>query len=155
MRARVEDLLGSPVQLRPATAADRPGLVRIWRRAVEATHAFLTPGEVDRIEAQVRADVLPALAVTVAVRDHTPVGWIGVDGDRVEALFVDPGAHRGGVGTALLDSVVSVRPVVLLDVNEQNPGALAFYLARGFVRTGRSERDAEGRPFPVIHLRRG
>lgn len=142
-------------EFRAAEVSDRPALVAIWRRAVDATHHFLPPGEADRIEAQVRDEVVPALAMTVAVLDGTPVGWIAVDGNRVEALFVDPSAHRRGVGSALLDAVTASLPVVELDVNEQNPAAVAFYRARGFEQTGRSEHDEDGRPYPLLHLRRG
>ncbi|WP_240157128.1 GNAT family N-acetyltransferase [Pseudonocardia broussonetiae] len=148
--------------LRPAADGDRPALLRIWRRAVEATHGFLTPADVDEIEEQVRAAALPALALTVAQRsDGALLGWVGVHGDRraravrVEALFVDPAAHRLGVGTALLGAATPAMGRVELDVNEQNPSALAFYERHGFVRVGRSERDGEGRPFPLLHLRRG
>ncbi|WP_224390984.1 acetyltransferase [Pseudonocardia sp. ICBG1293] len=141
--------------VRAATAADHPALVRVWRRAVEATHTFLTPADVDAIEHEVRTAALPALAVSVAQRDDgTPIGWIGVHGDRVEALFVDPSSHRRGVGSALLAAATDGMAHVELDVNEQNPSALAFYTRHGFVRTGRSERDGRGRPFPLLHLRR-
>lgn len=146
---------GTPT-LRPAADDDRPALLRIWRRAVEATHDFLTPADVDGIEMQVRTAALPAPAVTVAQRpDGALLGWVGVHGARVEALFVDPDAHRRGVGTALLAAATAGAPSVELDVNEQNPSALAFYERHGFVRVGRSERDGEGRPFPLLHLRRG
>ncbi len=75
-------------------------------------------------------------------------------GHRVEMLFVDPALHGRGIGRALLDAVGRGLPVVELDVNEQNPGALAFYRALGFEVTGRSETDDQGRPFPLLHLRR-
>ena len=68
-------------------------------------------------------------------------------------LFVEPDAHGRGVGTALLDAVAARAPLTV-DVNEQNPAAHAFYRARGFVETGRSPLDGEGRPFPLVHLRR-
>ncbi|BBG05517.1 MULTISPECIES: acetyltransferase [Pseudonocardia] len=142
--------------LRTATVRDRPALVGIWRRAVEATHDFLTRGDIDEIETEVRTAALPGLDVTLAERGAgIPAGWIGVDGTRVEALFVDPSEHRRGVGTALLISAIATVPEVTVDVNEQNPSALRFYLRHGFVQVGRSERDGKGRPFPLLHLRRG
>jgi putative acetyltransferase len=39
------------------------------------------------------------------------------------------------------------------DVNEQNAQAVDFYEHLGFERTGRSEMDNQGRPYPLIHLR--
>lgn len=147
--------MSSSPTVRTATPADHPELVRIWRRAVEATHTFLAPDDVDEIETEVRTAALPALSVLVAQHaDGTPVGWIGTDGHRVEALFVDPSAHGRGVGSALLAAATVGTARVELDVNEQNPGAVGFYERLGFVRTGRSERDGRGRPFPLLHLRR-
>jgi putative acetyltransferase len=40
-----------------------------------------------------------------------------------------------------------------VDASEQAANALPFYEARGFVRTGRSETDPDGRPYPLVHLR--
>ena len=39
-----------------------------------------------------------------------------------------------------------------VDVNEQNPGALAFYKKHGFEIASRDEYDDAGRPFPILHL---
>ena len=69
-------------------------------------------------------------------------------------LFVDPAAQRRGVGTALLEDVASQLGELRLDVNEQNPSARAFYEAKGFREVGRSDVDGQGRPFPLLHLRR-
>lgn len=145
--------MSSAPACRPAREDEYPALVQIWRRAVEATHTFLTKGDIDELEPQVRDLVLPNLDVSVATLDGDLVGWMGVQDSHVEALFVDPWAHRRGVGKALLVSGTASFPVVTVDVNEQNPEALAFYEAQGFARTGRSELDADGRPFPLIHLR--
>ena len=41
-----------------------------------------------------------------------------------------------------------------LDVNEQNPEAIAFYTRRGFEVIGRSETDDAGRPYPLLHMRK-
>jgi putative acetyltransferase len=41
-----------------------------------------------------------------------------------------------------------------VDVNEQNDGAIGFYGHLGFEVTGRSEFDDQGRPYPLLHLRR-
>ncbi|WP_018331526.1 acetyltransferase [Actinomycetospora chiangmaiensis] len=140
------------MQLRDAAPADLEVLVGIWRRAVEATHRFLTTSVIDGLEERLRAD-LPRAAVRVAVGpDDGPLGFLAARGGEVDMLFVDPAAHGRGIGTALLDDVRA--PILTLQVNEQNPGARAWYRRRGFVETARSETDADGRPYPLIHLRR-
>ena len=63
--------------------------------------------------------------------------------------------HKGGEwGAALLEHVAQDQPELRLDVNEQNPAAVAFYTAKGFTQVGRSEVDGQGRPFPLLHLAR-
>lgn len=37
-------------------------------------------------------------------------------------------------------------------VDEEDPAAVGFYLHYGFVQTGRSPLDGEGRPFPLLHM---
>lgn len=146
-------MTGGGTALRPASPHDVEALVRVWRRAVEATHHFLAAGDVDRYEPVVRA-ALPGLEVVVAERAGRVWGFAAADGGRVEMLFVDPDVHGTGVGSTLLARVTQGWPVVDLDVNEGNRGARAFYARRGFVEVGRSAVDGEGRPYPLLHLRR-
>ena len=50
----------------------------------------------------------------------------------------------------------ALRPGALaVDVNEQNWPARSFYEALGFVVIGRSPLDDTGRPYPILHMRRG
>ena len=39
-----------------------------------------------------------------------------------------------------------------VDVNEQNPQALAFYKRQGFRIVGRSAQDGQGMPYPLLHM---
>lgn len=148
-----------PITLLPATAEHHPAVLGVWRRAVEATHDFLSPADIAGVERAIREVYLRAVRLTVALRDDAPVGFVGVSGDpgeplSIEMLFVDPDAHGRGVGTSLLEAAADNHAEVLVDVNEQNPAALGFYLSRGFTRVGRSDLDGEGNPFPLLHLRR-
>ncbi|WP_243697104.1 acetyltransferase [Aeromicrobium phragmitis] len=142
------------LNLRPATSGDDLVLADLWRRAVEATHDFLSPEDVDFYAGHIRDVYLPALKVTVAEFDGAVVGFVGTQEHRLEMLFVEPDAHGRGVGTALVEHVAAQHPVLELDVNEQNPAARGFYASLGFEVVGRSPLDGEGRPFPLLHLRR-
>ena len=141
--------------LRPAEPEDFPTLSEVWERSVRATHCFLTEMDVLSLKPQV-GKYLEAVDVTVAfAATGETVGFIGVSGaspKRVEMLFVDPAFFRRGVGRLLLTHVLRDGSAEL-DVNEQNPEALRFYEAFGFVVSGRSPLDGEGRPFPLLHLR--
>lgn len=139
--------------IRDARPADLDLLVAVWRRAVEATHHFLASGEVDELEPQCRAG-LARTRVRVTTGSDGPVGFLSGSGGEVAMLFVDPSVHGRGAGTALVEDAAAHHPVLIVDVNEQNPVARAWYERRGFVEIGRSETDADGRPYPLLRLRR-
>ncbi|MFZ2527881.1 MAG: acetyltransferase [Rhodococcus sp. (in: high G+C Gram-positive bacteria)] len=148
------DTLENPrVELRAgAGEPDFGRLVEVWRSAVRATHHFLSSQDIAFYEDRMAREYLPAVDVTVAVVDGRIVGFSGLAEGRLEMLFVDDD-HRGtGVGSVLLADALHRYPALTLDVNEQNPTALAFYQRRGFVVTGRSDLDGDGRPFPLLHL---
>ena len=85
-----------------------------------------------------------------------PAGFMAFNGLQVEMLFVEPAYFGKGVGKALLQlaqqRAASKGLPLTLDVNEQNPDALAFYRHMGFTVTGRSPLDSAGRPYPLLHM---
>ncbi|UYO02030.1 GNAT family N-acetyltransferase [Paenibacillus sp. PSB04] len=133
---------------------DHDYLVELWYRAVRETHAFLTEADIAFYRRIVDEQALKHVEVWVEKDDSgVPLGFIGLDGGMVEMLFVDPDRHGQGIGTRLLRYAEQLKGSRLrVDVNEQNDGAFAFYQRYGFVRTGRSELDGSGRPFPLLHL---
>ena len=143
------------VRIRDVRDEDLTSLLRIWRAAVEASHGFLTSEDVDRYEIVVAA-YLPQMGdLRVAVdADDAPLGFIAQDAGEIHMLFISPDAQGRGVGSALLEHVAQDHLELRLDVNEQNPSALAFYIAKGFKQVGRSEVDGQGRPFPLLQLAR-
>ena len=139
--------------IRQGIAADYPQLLDIWLRAVRATHHFLQPCDIDALLPQLRDLYFPAVELWVAVdTDDQPLGFIGFNENHVEMLFVAPARHGQGIGRALLDFGRQSRSTMSVDVNEQNPQATGFYQHYGFVQTGRSPLDGEGRPFPLLHM---
>jgi putative acetyltransferase len=127
--------------------------VAIWRGAVEATHEFLTAEDIDYYEKRLAREYLGLVEITVATFDGTPVGFSGLADGTLEMLFVEPEHRFRGVGSELLRDGIAKVPDLSIDVNEQNPQAVGFYLHHGFVMVGRSATDADGRPFPILHLR--
>ncbi len=121
---------------------------------MEATHHFLAPEDIDYYEYRVANEYLGAVELTIALTGDIPVGFSGVAEGKLEMLFVDPAHHGRGAGTALLGKALAENPALLVDVNEQNPQALGFYVHHGFAVLDRSATDADGRPFPILHLGR-
>ncbi|RKN62889.1 acetyltransferase [Paenibacillus ginsengarvi] len=129
-------------------------LVEVWYRAVVATHTFLTVEDIRFYRGIVQQEALNQAEVWIALDEAgEPAGFIGLDGAKIEMLFVDPDHHGQGIGSGLIRYAESLKGGHLqVDVNEQNEGACAFYKRYGFTVTGRSELDGSGRPFPLLHL---
>ena len=144
------------MKLRKAKLEDHQALLDIWEQSVRASHDFLSEQDIRSLLPIVRDQALPNLEVWVLYGNSSaPIGFMGLDSNKLEALFIAPTSFRQGGGKFMLDRVRKLKGSLLVDVNEQNPRALAFYLANGFVVSGRSATDGQGRPFPILHLTDG
>jgi putative acetyltransferase len=135
-------------------AGDYTRVVEVWEASVRATHDFVTEADIAVIRPLV-AEGLPHVPHLLCVRDHAgqAAGFIGVEDGTVEMLFVAPAWRGRGIGRRLLSYAVTTLGATELDVNEQNPQALGFYLRLGFVVVGRSAVDSLGKPYPLLHMR--
>lgn len=132
---------------------DRDTLLDIWLRSVRATHTFLTENDIQILLPLVRDSALVELELWVLCSDAgVPMGFMGLSGAKVEALFLAPEHRRRGGGRMLLEHARRLKGPLSVDVNEQNPDAVRFYEASGFLIVGRSDLDDQGRPFPLLHL---
>jgi putative acetyltransferase len=145
-------------RVRRAGRRDHGPMVSLWERSVRATHHFLTERDVTTLRPLVM-DELSSDAIDWWVLESaggTLVGFLGFANDTIEGLFIDPD-HRGqGGGSTLVAHAQRLAVSSLaVDVNEQNEDAMRFYAALGFLVVGRSPTDGSGRPFPLLHMRRG
>lgn len=139
--------------LRASRPEDGAALLDLWRLSVDATHDFLSAEDRKAIDAEV-CDFLPHAPVTVAVDENDRLcGFMLIDGTHMEALFIDPDVRGTGIGRQLLQHAVSLYGSLSTDINMQNAQAVGFYQRMGFIETGRSEVDSQGRHYPLIHLR--
>lgn len=139
--------------IRPARAADGARLLDIWRRAIDATHDFLKAADRAAIDAEVSTFLPNAAAWLATDPDDRAIGFMAIEGAHMEALFIDPDWHGQGIGRRLVEHALSLHPILTTDVNGQNAQAITFYERMNFARTGRSDTDGQGRPYPLIHLR--
>lgn len=128
-------------------------LVTLWEASVRATHDFLEEADIDRIKPQARQGLQEIALLLYAVSDDGRIcGFMGVQDKMIEMLFIDP-AHRGnGLGRRFINEAVSRFSAEFVDVNEQNRQGVGFYEHVGFTLRGRSEEDAQGNPFPILHM---
>jgi putative acetyltransferase len=147
----------SGTHIRRAQLTEHAALVMLWERSVRATHDFLTEADIVFLRPLV-AEYFAGSATDIWVltdEENVPIGFLGLGGDSIAALFMDP-AHRGqGAGRRLVSHAQELRGGALtVDVNEQNVDARGFYEALGFAVVGRSPVDDMGLPFPILHMRR-
>jgi ribosomal-protein-alanine N-acetyltransferase len=145
------------VTVRPATAADVPAIADL---------------EVDNLgvdawsEGLVREGVLgnlPTISYLVADVGGAVVGHatasVVADIAELQRIAVDPAHRRTGVASDLLSAVVDLARAggadrLLLEVREDNAGAIAFYAARDFVEVDRRRRYYRDGTTAVV-MRRG
>lgn len=127
-------------------------LLQLWQRSVRATHHFLTTQDIERLAPFCR-EGMQQVHLYVANVDGVPVAFMGLSGDKIEMLFVSPDCFRMGLDKKLIALAINEHHVSRVDVNEQNPNALAFYQEMGFHVFERTPTDEQGNPFPILKMR--
>lgn len=134
---------------------DYPEIVKVWEASVRATHDFLTEDDILFFRPLIHNEFFPAVSLYGARNEFGELlGFVGVGGDKVEMLFLAPEKRRRGLGRKLLQYAVDELHANKVDVNEQNPRAVGFYLHMGFKVVDRSPVDGMGKPFPLLHMER-
>lgn len=133
---------------------DYARVVEVWEASVRATHTFATEADIEVIR-PLLWESLPNVPHVLCMRERggQVAGFIGVEDTMVEMLFVHPTWRGHGIGRRLLSHAVTTLGADKLDVNEQNPQAIGFYLRMGFEVVGRSAVDSIGKPYPLLHMR--
>ena len=129
-------------------------LLEVWERSVRATHLFLSADEVAEIKPYVPQALWEIPHLVAAWRaDGAPAGFLGVDGRKLEMLFLAPEERGKGLGRKLVQYGMERFGIREVTVNEQNPQARGFYERMGFCVCQRSELDEQGRPYPILQMR--
>jgi putative acetyltransferase len=122
--------------IRPATAADVAALSDLIRRTVRLSNASDYPAEVVEL---ISADNAPdKVAQRLVERDvfvccegQRLVGTIGLGGDKLRSLFVEPGLQGKGVGARL---------VAHLEAHARKAGVAELHLSSSITARGFYER---------------
>lgn len=128
-------------------------LKEIWYRSVKATHLFLSEEDITKLVPFVEIGLEEIDTLIVEYNDLVPIGFMGIDDNKLEMLFLDTPYMRKGYGRKLINQAIKEHQVLFVDVNEQNPDAVKFYKAMGFSQYDRSEFDDQGNNFPILKLK--
>ena len=127
-----------------------PALLAVWESSVRATHDFLREGDVEFLRPYVEQGLGEIPLLFCALEDGRPIAFLSMAGDSIEMLFVHGDCRQRGIGSALMREALA-HNARRVDVNEQNPQALAFYRRFGFEVTSRDDTDSLGLPYPILH----
>lgn len=137
--------------------ADYEAIAELWEASVRATHHFLKPEEIGFYKPYLLKYALPACRLYgIKTNEGKLCAFIGLSDDKIEMLFVNPKFFKNGCGRRLVDFAEREKNIKKVDVNEENPQALALLSSYGFQhcrpqRTGR-QRQAPPAPFPAKGL---
>ena len=81
--------------------------------------------------------------------DNIPIAFMGVEGQKLEMLFIKNCERGKGLGKLLINYGIENYNINELVVNEQNPNAIRFYDKI----YKREELDEQGNPYPILYMK--
>lgn len=105
-------------------------IAKIWLETNIEAHNFI-PKQYWIANYDLVKTMLPKADVYVYDEDGIH-GFVGLNGDHIEGVFVSKNMQCQGIGKSLLEYIKGERRRLTLNVYKKNVRALAFYLREGF-----------------------
>jgi len=131
---------------------DYQKLIAIWEAAVRATHHFLTEEDIAIYKELILTSYFDEVDLYCSMEETIITGFLGLSGDTIQMLFIDPKFHGNGIGKKLIRFAIEDKACTKVDVNEQNKQAVGFYEYLGFITKQRFEEDAAGKQYPILAM---
>lgn len=120
------------VMIRKLKAEDTDNVMKIWLNTNIEAHSFI-PEEYWKNNFDAVKSVLPCAEVYVYEDKCGAVqGFIGLNGEHIEGLFIRREARSAGIGSEMLSFVKSIKSCLTLNVYQKNIPAVRFYNREGF-----------------------
>jgi len=133
--------------IRPAAPQDAPAIAAIWNTAIRTSTATFT--SVQKDIAEIEARIAQGLVVVAGAPGHL-LGFATYGPFRAgpgyatvaeHSIYLSPEAQGKGVGRALLSALEDAArragiAALIAAIGGENPGAVAFHTACGFVQVG-------------------
>lgn len=114
--------------------SDLSAIMQIWLDSNIEVHNFIAAKYwTDNFEMVKK--MLPHAEIYVYEDEDTGQadGFIGLNDNYIEGIFVRSGMRSGGIGKQLLDYAKKIKPELSLSVYQKNDRALSFYQREQFV----------------------
>ena len=117
--------------IRVLQKVDIERVVDIWLDTNLKAHYFI-PGQYWKDNIDLVKEMLPQAEVYVYENDCLIEGFIGLNDEYIEGIFVRDEMQSQGIGKALLNYAKDKRSKLLLNVYQKNTRAISFYQREGF-----------------------
>ena len=117
--------------IRVLQKADIERVVDIWLDTNLKAHYFI-PGQYWKDNIDLVKEMLPQAEVYVYENDCLIEGFIGLNDEYVEGIFVSGEMQSQGIGKILLNYAKDKRNKLLLNVYQKNERAISFYKREEF-----------------------
>lgn len=117
--------------IRKLQEADINRVAEIWFAANQNAHTFI-PVAYWKSHLEFVKKMLPQTEVYVYETNQTIQGFIGVNGEFIEGIFVANEMQSHGIGKLLLDFLKEKKTKLSLNVYQKNTRAIHFYQREGF-----------------------
>lgn len=111
---------------------DLEAVMRIWKSENIKAHSFISKEYWENNYNYVKEN-LPNAEIYVYSLKEDIMGFIGLNKNYIEGLFVDTSNQCNGIGTSLLNKAKENRNNLTLNVYKKNLNAINFYKKNGFV----------------------
>ncbi len=111
--------------------------MQIWESANIKAHNFISNEYWENNYEYVKS-ILPNSELYVYLVNNKIIGFIGMNINYIEGVFVDTNNQHNGIGTSLLNKVKESRSNLTLSVYKKNTKAINFYKENDFIITSES-----------------
>ena len=99
------------VSIRPYEDSDLESIIEVLLRGWESSGVpYSSPHDAGTLRSKIPRGIERGLAIYVAVFNALVVGFIFLNGEKLDQLYVDPNYQRRGVGRKLIEFVKGIRP---------------------------------------------
>lgn len=106
-------------------------IMQIWIKENIKAHDFIAKQYWEENFESVKK-MIPMVEIYVAIYKNEIVGFIGINGNHIEGIFVASNKQGCGFGSALLEKAKENRNTLTLSVFQKNRKAIEFYKKNGF-----------------------
>lgn len=125
---------GEKYMIRKFEKNDINDVLQIWKSENIKAHNFISREYWENNYSFVK-EALPNAEIYVYITKEKIIGFIGLNNNYIEGIFVDTNHQCNGVGTALLNKVKENKNKLTLSVYMKNTDAVNFYKKNDFIIT--------------------